>query len=109
MEPSAAEKGRGRRQNPRMARLVEIQTTGVISGSQAEGDELDSFERRDVQGVAAGGSVRVVNQGQDRLGHEREASRARGCVVAAKGTEGNEEKRRRGGQGDGQEAAGRAG
>ena len=48
LELSAPEKGRRRRQNPRIARLVEIQTTGVISGPQAEGDELDSFERRNV-------------------------------------------------------------
>ena len=49
----AAQECSRRRQDSRIARLVEIQATCIVAGPQAEGDEVDTLERRDVEGVAA--------------------------------------------------------
>ena len=84
-EVGAVQKCRWWRQDARIARLVEIQTACVVAGPQAERDELNAWERRNIESIAAGSGVRVVDERQRRLGHQRVSAGASRIVGLAEG------------------------
>ena len=76
-EVRCSEKCRRRRQNARTARLIQIQTTGVVARAHAKGHQLDAVERRKIQ----------RDQWQHRVRHQREPARPRRRAIPAKGVQ----------------------
>ena len=115
-KPVPLHKGGRRRQDPRILRLIEIETTGIFSRPHAESREGDlvqhvALDIRQVELVTTGVRVRIVNDRQQRVGQQRVPTGARLGVehglraFPPKGVDRNDDERRGGDQGDAEHAS----
>src|SRR5688500_11867184 len=110
------QEGFRRRDDLRIARLIEVETTRVVARTHAQTHQTHVFQRRlfvrvvQVQCLTAFQGVYVVDDRQQRLGHEREAAASRFLVVrhgagTAERIDRDDDERRRGDQCDAKHGA----
>ena len=70
-EPPRRQKAVPRRKNPRISRLIQVQTARIVSRQQAKRLDDGRLEVEQVERVAPFASVRIVDHGQQRLDEQR--------------------------------------
>jgi hypothetical protein len=64
-------------EDPRLARLIQIETAGIVAGKNAKGHDINAINGRKAELCASLAAVGVVHERQHRIDEQRVASRAR--------------------------------
>jgi len=99
--------------DPRLTRLVQIETARIVPGENAERHDINSIEGREAEHRASLAAVGIVHERQHRVDEQRVASRAGVRILCGDGAitaervHRNQDERGRRDDGDGQYASGR--